>query len=72
MCSPHLEDGTDDVRALLPFVNLMRLASRDSFYQQWVLQQSLGLGLDPCDAPWEPPWRQTGACPMATTEIKLL
>ena len=35
LASPHLEDGAD-ARALLPFVNMFRLASRGSFYQRWV------------------------------------
>jgi hypothetical protein len=70
LCSPHLEDGTDDVRTLLPFANLMRLTCRGSFYQQWVLQQSPGLGLEPCVTQWEPPWRSPGSQP--ATEIRWL
>ena len=35
LASPHLEDATD-VNALVPFGNLFRLASRDSFYQRFV------------------------------------
>ena len=59
LCSPHLEDGTDEARVLLPLVNLVRLTSRDSFYQQWVLQQ--GLGLESCSTPWTPPWSSASA-----------
>ena len=35
LASPHLEDATD-VNALIPFGNLFRLASRESFYQRFV------------------------------------
>ena len=35
LVSPHLEDGTD-ARSLTPFANLVRLASRGSFYQLWI------------------------------------
>lgn len=55
LVSPHLEDGSD-VRSLLPLVNLLRLVSRGSLYQQWVLQSPEGLGLDAAAPAWAPAW----------------
>ena len=38
LVSPHLEEGTDE-RTRTPFANLVRLTSRNSFYQQWKMQE---------------------------------
>ena len=39
LVSPHLEDGPDE-RTRTPFANLVRLTSRNSFYQQWRMQET--------------------------------
>jgi hypothetical protein len=39
LSSPHMEDGRD-ASTLVPFANLARLISRNSFYQQWKCGES--------------------------------
>ena len=45
LASPHIEDG-DDARALTPFANMLRLASRGSFYQRWIEESWGQLGAE--------------------------